>query len=81
MNIETPKNDNLSKYLIEKLNEVKPAWLLGINFKKNQDEDSYFIDLDLKFLSKGFQTFLLTTEGMNYPFLRTFSIRTFTGLR
>ncbi|EQA63123.1 hypothetical protein LEP1GSC062_3705 [Leptospira alexanderi serovar Manhao 3 str. L 60] len=63
MNIETPKSDNLSKYLIEKLNEIKPAWLLGINFKKNQHEDSYFIDLDLKFLSKGFQTFLLTTEG------------------
>ncbi len=34
MNIETPKSDNLSKYLIEKLNEIKPAWLLGINFKK-----------------------------------------------
>ncbi|EMN71139.1 hypothetical protein LEP1GSC100_2518 [Leptospira interrogans serovar Bataviae str. UI 08561] len=30
--------------------------------KKNEGEDTYFIDIDLKFLSKGFQTFLLTTE-------------------
>ncbi|EKP05725.1 hypothetical protein LEP1GSC018_0966 [Leptospira kirschneri str. 2008720114] len=61
MNIEKFKNDNLSKYLIQKLSEEKPDWLSEINFKKNQYEDSYFINL--KFLSKGFQTFLLTTEG------------------
>ncbi|NDK07518.1 hypothetical protein LKM2_3519 [Leptospira kirschneri serovar Mozdok] len=61
MNIEKFKNDNLSKYLIQKLSEEKPDWFSEINFKKNQYEDSYFINL--KFLSKGFQTFLLTTEG------------------
>lgn len=62
MNIEKFKSDNLSKYLIGKLSEEKPDWLSEINFKKNEGEDTYFIDIDLKFLSKGFQTFLLTTE-------------------
>ncbi|EMK23606.1 hypothetical protein LEP1GSC008_3182 [Leptospira kirschneri serovar Bulgarica str. Nikolaevo] len=34
MNIEKFKNDNLSKYLIQKLSEEKPDRLSEINFKK-----------------------------------------------
>ncbi|OLY64343.1 hypothetical protein BWD12_06910 [Leptospira santarosai serovar Bananal] len=55
--------DTLSKYLLDRLSQEKPEWLNFLTFKKNEGENSYHIDVDLIFLSKSFEYFILSSEN------------------